>query len=179
MKKKIFIIVLLIGLLITITGCNKDKKSTAKKKVSTDKEIVLKDEGFGTTTMTYSKDKDYVIKEEHSGKYTELTITSEKENFKMQLYHFDTSSASFGIGKANRSGSEGFMEYTWNNYKGYTYNGDKNSISFNILLKDDSKSSKALFGSMEYVDVNTANVTETFRGENIQKLLNSITFEEK
>ena len=179
MKKKIVLSLLIVLSLIMITGCNKDKKNTTKKKVSTDKEIVLKDEGFGTTTMIYSKDKDYKIEEEHSGKYTELTITSEKENFKMQLYHFDTSSASFGIGKANRSGSEGFMEYTWNNYKGYTYNGDKNSISFNILLKDDSGSSKALFGSMEYVDVNTANVTETFRGENIQKLLNSITFEEK
>ena len=83
-KTLIIVGVLLIVLsLVMITGCNKDKKSTTKKKVSTDKEIVLKDEGFGTTTMTYSKDKDYVIKEEHSGKYTELTITSEKDNFKI------------------------------------------------------------------------------------------------
>ena len=71
------------------------------------------------------------------------------------------------------------MEYTWNNLKGYTYNGDKFSISFNVLLKDNSNSSKALFGQMSYIDNNTANIEETFRSEGFQKILNSITFEEK
>jgi len=178
MKKKLFIGVLLVALIAAITGCNKEKdKSKQKTTKETDKKIVLKDDSFGTTTMTYSKDKDYEIKEEHTGKYTQLTITSQKENFELQLYHIDTTSASFGIGKANRSGSIGFMEYTWNGLKGYTYNGDKSSISFNVLLKDDSNSSKALFGQMSSSNTN-ANIEETFRSEDFQKVLNSIAFEE-
>ncbi|MBP3840712.1 MAG: hypothetical protein IK997_01150 [Bacilli bacterium] len=180
MKKKLFIGALLIVLFVTITGCGKDKNTNKTKTIrEEDKKIVLKDDSFGTTTMTYAKDKDYEIKEEHTGKYTQLTITSQKENFELQLYHFDTTSANFGTGKANRSNSNGFMEYTWNSLKGYTYNGDKFSISFNVLLKDNSNSSKALFGQMSYIDNNTANIEETFRSEGFQKILNSITFEEK
>ena len=178
MKKKLFIGVLLLGLIITITGCSKDKVVKKIKKEDPDKKIVLKDESFGTTTMTYSKDKDYVIKEDNSGKYTELTITSETEGFELQIYHIDITSAGFGTSKANRSGSTGFMEYTWNSLKGYTYNADKNMISFNILLKDNSNSSKALFGQMSSTNTNT-NVEEIFRSEEFQKILNSITFEEK
>lgn len=179
MKKKIALVLMLVFTVFALTGCNtnKDTKTKTEKK-DTDKQIVLKDEGFGTTTFTYSKDKDYVVKEETGGKYKSLIISSEKENFELQIYHFDTTSASFGTGKANRSDSNGFKEYTWNNYKGYTYNGDKDLISFNILLKDNSNSSKALFGQMQPLNRNEANIEETFRGDNIQKLFNSISFKE-
>lgn len=179
MKKKIALVLMLVFTVFALTGCNKNKVTKTKTaKKDTDKQIVLKDEGFGTTTFTYSKDKDYVVKEETGGKYKSLIISSEKENFELQIYHFDTTSASFGTGKANRSDSNGFKEYTWNNYKGYTYNGDKDLISFNILLKDNSNSSKALFGQMQPLNRNEANIEETFRGDNIQKLFNSISFKE-
>ncbi len=179
MKKKIALGLMLVITIFALTGCGKKTETKTKTvKKNTDKQIVLKDEGFGTTTFTYSNDKDYVVKEDASGKYKELTISSESENFELQIYHFDTTSASFGTGKANRSDSNGFMEYTWNKYKGYTYNGDKDLISFNILLKDDSNSSKALFGQMEPLNSTDANIEETFRGESVQKLLNSISFEE-
>lgn len=179
MKKKIALVLMLVFTVFALTGCNKNKDTKTKtEKKDTDKQIVLKDEGFGTTTFTYSKDKDYVVKEETGGKYKSLIISSEKENFELQIYHFDTTSASFGTGKANRSDSNGFKEYAWNNYKGYTYNGDKDLISFNILLKDNSNSSKALFGQMQPLNRNEANIEETFRGDNIQKLFNSISFKE-
>jgi len=51
-------------------------------------------------------------------------------------------------------------------------------INFNILLKDAEGNSKVLFGSMSYVDYKEANVTELFKSEDFQSLLNSISFTE-
>ena len=174
--KKGIVLLLLVVCMIALTGCG--KKTTTKEKEE-DKKIVIKDEGFGTTTMTYSNNKDYKVEEEHSGKYTTVKVTSEKENFIIEMYHFDISSASYGIGKTNRSDSEGFLEYTWNNYLGYIYNANKSGVNFNIMLKDNSKGSKALFGTVSSVNSADENVIETFKSDSVQKLLNTIVFEEK
>lgn len=174
MKKKIVLSLMLIASLFMITGCE-SKKNEEKKKVkeeNTMKEIVLTDDNYGITTFKYDKEKDYEIKENAGGKYKELIITSEKENFELQIYHTDQSEDSYKIAKENRSNSDEFKEYTWNKYKGYSYNGSKTGISFNILLED----GKVLFGEFSYVDYKTADLTETFKGEAIQNLLNSITF---
>ena len=79
----------------------------------------------------------------------------------------------------NRSTSTEYKEYKWNKYNGYSYDGDKYSINFNILLKENDNKAKVLFGAMEYEDYKTADVSENFKSKSIQDLLNSITFEEK
>ena len=174
MKKKIVLSLMLIVSLFMITGCGSKKETTKKetKKEDTTKQIVLSDAGYGTTTFTYDKTKDYEVKEETGGKYKELTITSNEENFELQIYHTDQSEASYNVAKNNRSNSDEFKEYTWGKYEGYSYNGSKTGISFNILLED----GKVLFGEFDYVDYKTADITETFKGDSIQKLLSSITF---
>ena len=179
MKKKIVLSLMLIVSIFMITGCGskKEEKKKESKKEDTMKEIVLKDEGFGTTTFKYDKNKDYEIKEETGGKYKTLIISSEEENFEVEIYHVDTSDDGYNSTKENRSNSDEFKEYTWNKYKGYSYDGSKTGISFNILLKD-GKEAKVLFGEFDYKDYKTANIAETFKSVSIQNLLNSITFKE-
>ena len=174
MKKKIVLCLMLLVSVFMITGCGSKKESNKEKtkKEDTRKEIVLKDEGYGTTTFKYAKDKEYEIKEETGGKYKELIISSEKENFELQIYHTDQVEASYEIAKNNRSVREGFKEYTWNKLDGYSYNASKTSISFNILLED----GKVLFGVFDAINSDDADMPEAFSGDSIQDLLNSITF---
>jgi len=176
MKKKCLIFSLLLISLFVFTGCGKKEEST-NTKVDISKKLTLTDEGYGTTTFTYGEDKDYVVKDEHSGKYMTLKVTSEKENFELELYHTSTYAGSYETGKKNRSSSDEFKEYTWNGYKGYTYNGTNTSISFNILLDSSENEEKVLFGSMEYHNSNDMHVLDTFKSDDFQKLLNSIKFE--
>lgn len=179
MKKKIVLSLMLIVSLFMITGCG-SKKTEKKKETKKDdsiKEIVLKDEGFGTTTFKYDKDKDYEVEIKEGGKYKTLVISSEKENFEVEIYHTDTSDDGYNSLKESRSNTDEFKEYTWNKYNGYSYDGSKTGISFNILLKDGAEA-KVLFGEFDYKDYKTADVSETFKGESVQKLLNSITFKE-
>ncbi|MCR4581177.1 MAG: YgdI/YgdR family lipoprotein [Bacilli bacterium] len=173
MKKKIFVCLFALMMVFTLTACGSKNQTKDDRK-----EITIKDEGYGTTTLKYSKDKDYEVKEETGGKYKTIKVTSKKENFDLELYHTDTAIESYRAGKENRKSTKEFKEYTWNNYQGYSYDGSKYMINFNILLKDAEGNSKVLFGSMSYVDYKEANVTELFKSEDFQNLLNSISFTE-
>ena len=180
MKKKIVLSLLLIVSLFMITGCGSNKKEEKKKetkKEDTMKEIVLSDKEFGTTTFKYDKNKDYEVKIEEGGKYKTLVISSKKENFEVEIYHVDSSDDGYKSLKENRSKTDEFKEYTWNKYEGYSYDGSKTGISFNILLKD-GKEAKVLFGEFDYVDYKTADIIETFKSDSVQNLLKSITFKE-
>lgn len=178
MKKKIILSFAIILTLCLITGCSKKSENNSKKNVSSDEEIIIKDEGFGTTKLSYSKDKDYKVSFDNTGKYTTVKVESEKENFVLEMYHFDSVVVSYEEGKENRKNSNEFKEYKWNGYEGYSYNGDKYSIDFNVLLKTNDNKVKALFGTVSYSDSNTANVSEVFKSSEFQKLLKSISFEE-
>ncbi len=178
---KFLLLFLCVGVVLTGCGKKKDGESSSSKKNDDMKEIVISDDGFGVTTLKYSKDKDYEVKEKDGGKYTTVIIKSKKENFALELYHFDTFIGSYEDIQTNRSKDNEYKEYKWNGFDGYSYNGDKYSINLNILLKasESDNKAKALFGSMEYYDYSTSNVSETFKGKAVQDLLNSITFEEK
>ena len=66
----------------------------------------------------------------------------------------------------------------WNKYDGYSYNGDKYSIDFNIYLDEiaDTNMMIGLFGTVKYINYNEANVTEDFNSEDVQNFLNTLTF---
>ncbi len=171
--KKVLVSLLLVVTLFSLTGCGKDEPK--KENV---KNIVISDEGFGTTTLSYSNDLDYEVKEETGGKYKEYTIKSVKENFELQLYHTDIYENGYNANKDIRSKVQGYKEYKWGNLEGYSYGASKDSIKFNIVLKVEEGKYKLLFGSMESIDYNNANIPETFESDNVQKLLNSIKFSE-
>ena len=170
MKKKILFGLFVILAVVTLTGCGKKEDNNLK-------DITLKDEGYGTTVLKYNKDKDYTIKEETGGKYKELDIRSESDKIRIQLYHTDSYEESYNAGKNNRKESTGFKEYTWNGLNGYIYNADKNSVSFNILLKVNDKKAKVLFGEISTTNT-SADALSIFTGDEFQKMMNSITFTE-
>ncbi|MBR1817776.1 MAG: hypothetical protein IJ772_02900 [Bacilli bacterium] len=175
MKKKIALILCIGIAFLGITGCGKKEE---EKKTENLSKIELKDEGYGTTTFAYNKDFDFEIKENHSGKYTELIINSEGKNFEWQMYHTDSTEKSYETGKENRKNSKGFKEYEWNGKKGYIYNADKFSLDFNILLNTSDGDAKVLFGSLSYKDSTKADVLNYFQSEEFQKIMNSIEFKE-
>jgi len=177
MKKKILIVLLIVVTLVGLTGCNKkeekgDVKTTTTTTAAANK-IVLNDKGFGKTELSFDKNKDYKLKEETNGKYISIDVESEKENFELQLYHFDTNKNSYETGKKNREKSGDYKEYTWGKFKGYSFDGSKFSIKFNIQLTDD----KALFGELDSQD-KKVDIREVFKSADFQKLLNSISFTE-
>ena len=185
--KKILISLLLAVTIVSLTGCGKKNetkgndttnKNETINNVVTTKNITLEDEDFGITTFTFDGNKDYEIREEYAGKYVDVTISSKNDNFKLQLYHFLTNDISYENNKESRKESSNYKEYKWNNFDGYTYNGSKNSIDFNIFLKNNNGEVKALFGSMEYKDDETANIPEFFESDTFQKFINTITFSE-
>lgn len=180
MKKSLKFLLLVLCVGVILTGCGKKKEGeTTTKKDDNMKEVVISDDGFGVTKLKYSKDKDYEIKTEDGGKYTTIIIKSVKENFKLELYHFDTFIGTYEDGQTNRSKNNEYKEYKWNGFSGYSYNGDKYSIDMNALLKENDNKAKALFGTLSNVNDKDANASETFKGKDVQDLLSSITFEEK
>lgn len=165
MKKFVLSLVALVSI-ITLAGCGvKDTR----------KEVVITDTGFGTTTLKYDENKDYTVKTNEGGKYTEVVIKSVTDNFEIELYHTDVTASLYASTKENRKeNSEGYQEFKWNNYEGYIYNADKYSLKF--LIKYDDK--HALFGDVSAYNYNSANMLEDFKGESIQALLNSVNFKE-
>lgn len=179
MKKKALLMLLLLVAVFTLSGCKKDEKNEEKETKENNKiEIVISDEGFGKTTLSYDKDKDYEVKQEKTGKYTTTTIVSKKENFKLELYHFDTVEDSWNLQKDSRSKKDGYKEYNWNKLEGYSFEGDKYSVKLNVKLATSDYKIKALFGEMSYESYAEADVLNTFNSSSVQDLLNSITFKE-
>lgn len=175
MKKIMYTLAVLV-LVVTITGCGSKKEKKSNNETMT---IEDKNNGF-KTTFTYPKDKKFEIEDaKEEGKYKEVIIKNTDKNIKMDLYYFEIYDSSFESAKESRSNSDNYKEYTWNGYKGYIYNGNKYSLLFNILLKgeSDGKMGVGLFGSVDYLDYNSANVLESFNSSDIQDLLNTIKFE--
>ena len=173
--KKILVSLLLVVALVSLTACGKKED---KKEEQNTKEVVINDEGFGKTTLAYNKDLDYKVDEAHDGKYMDVIISSENENFEFELYHFDISETGYNLNKENRKNQEGYKEYKWNGLEGYVYNVSNDSTYINILLKNNDGQLKALFGSLTSINYNTANIPGVVESDNFQKLLNSIKFSE-
>ena len=179
MKKKALLILLLITAVFTLSACKKDEGETKKEEQQeTKKEIVIKDEDFGTTTLSYDENKDYEVTQEKTGRYNTTTIVSKKENFELELYHTDSVVVSWNELKEDRSSKNGYKEYSWNKLEGYSYDGSKYSIRFNVKLATSDNNVKVLFGEMRYESYEDADVLNTFNSSSVQDLLNSITFKE-
>ena len=172
MKKKILIIgiiiIIIAGLLIVTISNN-------------EKELVLKDEKTGyITTFKYSKNQTFEITNEDkdSGKFVQMTVENKANNIELEMYYFEQSKSSYDSSKDSRKDDEGFKEYKWNNYEGYIYNVSNDSLYFNILLKDETEDNLAigLFGSVNAIDYNEANIPESFNSKEFQNFMKSTKF---
>ena len=172
--KSILVIGLMIIVLFTFTGCGKkDEKEDLKS-------IIYKDEKSGyTLTFKAPKDSKFEVKEEqNTGKFNEMIINNEDLNVSLDIYYVEMTDSSYNSGKEARSADEGYKEYKWNKYDGYSYNGDKYSTYFEVYLDNDNSEGMmiGLFGSVEYINYDNANVLEAFNSDDLQKFLSSMEF---
>ena len=173
MRKNILIvgiILMLIASLFVLTGCEKNK------------EIVLKDNKTGyTTTFKYPESQNFNIVDEdqESGTFVEMTIENQEKNIELEMYYFEESDSSYELSKEGRKDADGYKEYKWNNYEGYIYSVDNNSLYFNVLLHKETSEDDmdiGLFGSLTSINYDESNVPETFDSKDFQDFMNSMEF---
>ena len=145
------------------------------------KELVLKDNKTGYTTIfKYPKSQTFEITDEdqEGGKFAEIIVKNEANNIELEMYYYEESKNLYNTIKEDRKEDEGYKEYKWNNYEGYIYNVDDESLYFSILLQDETEESDAicLFGSVDAIDYNEANTPEAFDSEEFQNFMKSIEF---
>ncbi len=174
--------------LLLITGCGEKKENNNQdtkipdKKEETSELVILDSKTGYTTTFTYPNEKKYSIKKTiDTGKFVNVVFEIPEKNLSFDVYYFESTTSSYDTLMENRKGSKGFKEYKWNSYSGYTYNGDKYSVDFNIFLSkiEDTNNMVGLFGTVEYIDYSKANVLEDFNSEEVQNLLNTVKFKVK
>ena len=174
MKNKlliVFLIIVLIGSAILLSGCG--------KKMS---EITIKDNKTGyTAVFKYPEEQTFKVTDEDqdSGKYVEMTIENEANNIELEVYFFDESKNIYNSSKDNRKDDEGFKEYNWNKHEGYIYNVDDDSLYFNIVLQDETADGGiiGLFGSVSKLDYNKeTKILESFDSKDFQDFMNTVEF---
>lgn len=179
MKKVVFSIIsiiLIIVVLFTFICCRKNKKNE-------EKEVIYKDEKSGyTLKFKIPQDSKYLVKDidQEGGRFAELTMENKEKNVEIVMYYFEITDENYKKIQQDRVETAGYKEYKWNQYDGYSYLGDKYSVSFNMYLKGETDTSRAvcLFGSMEYINNDNANSLETFNSEEFQKIMNTMEFSE-
>ena len=179
MKKLLFIVlpvILVIVVLLIFVGFKKNKKDEIK-------EIVYKDNKSGyTLKFKIPKNSQYVVKDinQEGGRFAELIMENKEKNVELQMYYFEITDENYKKIKQDRSETAGYKEYKWNNYDGYSYLGDKYSVSFNMYLKEETDNNRAvcLFGSMEYINNDNANSLEVFNSEEFQNMMQTMEFSE-
>ena len=176
-KKKLFVLALVLLSLFAFTGCGKgndEKKDEVKNQI-----IYLDDNSGYKVTFDYKNNEKYEItRTNESGKFKEIIFENKDKNLKFDIYFTETYIGSYNTQKTNRNASKGYKEYDFGSYKAYAYNADKYSLDFNVLLdsNEDKNVEVILFGNVEYIDYSTANVEETFNSSDVQEFLKTIKF---
>ena len=175
MKKKILAILLSLTLVLTITGCGKDKKEEKKESSKT---LTYEDGGYKTTFKDATNGNFELKDGSTGGKFKEVKLTNKEKNIEVTMYYAEMVDETYDSMENSRKDDEGYKTYKWNKYEGYIYDADKYSLNFNIHLanKEDKEYGVILFGEVSAIDNKTANVLEDFNSDEVQKLLNSIEF---
>lgn len=175
MKKKILVFFLSLTLVLTITGCGKDKKEEKKENAKT---LTYEDGGYKTTFKDTTNGNFELKDVSTGGKFKEVQLVNESKNIKITMYYVEMVDETYEVMENSRLEMKGYKTYKWNNYEGYIYDADKYSLNFNIHLakKEDKEYGVILFGEVSAIDSSKANVLEDFNSDEVQKLLNSIEF---
>ena len=181
MKRKLLLLLLIPVLLLGITACG--SKSDDKQK-DTKKEIVLQDTNLGfKTTFTYKEGEGYsdVEVDKDTGASTQIEFDNEKLDLDFQMYYNTMRISSYRTSQNNRSGQKYYKEYKFNNYEAYAYSEYDSKVYLNILLKvEEDDTADVLFISIDRIDDNKdIIVADVVAGKKVQKLLNTIKFEQK
>lgn len=176
MKKKILAILLSLTLVLTITGCGKDKKEEEKKENV--KTLTYEDGGYKTTFKDATNGNFELKDGSTGGKFKEVKLVNESKNIEATMYYVEMVDETYETMENSRKEKKGYKTYKWNNYEGYIYEADKYSLNFNIHLakKEDKEYGVIIFGEVSAIDNKNANVLEDFNSDEVQNLLNSIEF---
>lgn len=175
MKNKLFLIILVLVGLFTITGC--DKNSNSSNNSSNNTIIISSDEKDYKTTFK-SGDSGFTQKDP---KYSQ--IHSEKLGVFISFDYIESPKETYDYYKThNLFGYEykdgDVTDYTWGKYSGYTYNVDKKEMYFRILLVDDKENSIVLTGYVGDKHTNDdLDMVKVFDSKEFQDFLNTIKFE--
>lgn len=172
MKNKLFILLLIPVLVLTLTACTKKEGNTTNEK-----KLELVDSNYGTTTFiiddTYTE-----IEESKGGASTELEFENETLDLDYDMYYTTMRKASYNTSKETRSKQKYYKEYKFGNYEGYAYGEYTSSMNLNIILSEDGEDYTVLFVSIDRHDSNEKKIVSDIIAEKeTQSFLNSIKYE--
>jgi len=175
MNKKILLGVLVIISLFLVTGCDNTTSSTYDQNAfvlhygDTSYAATLKKED-NQNFILYSKDKTTYM-------YEKLTISNKNLNILFDLRFTDVTKEEYDLLNESRKTAAEYKEYTWNGYKGYSYDGNNYNISYVILVDDANEQRyKIVQGSLSYYNKENSNVTDAFKSDEFQKFINTIEY---
>ena len=175
MKKKLLLLIILLpALLLTVTGCDKEKEPIQKEEK---KEITLSDSTFGyETKFKYDKDENYSDVEENlGGASTEIEFENKDLDVEFQMYYTKMSKTSYEKTQETRSAQKYYKEYTYGKYKAYAYGESSSGININILLDVDStETAKVIFVAIDRLDTNEEVVVADVLDKDLKDFFNSI-----
>lgn len=168
--KKIFLSLLILIGVLTITACGKSSTNDLIKIVD------KKDRGYVTTFQT--KNNNFVQKDPQYNH-----VDNEKLGIFLTFDYIESSKESYEYYKTHNflgvqySANE-VKDYKWNNYSGYSYGIKENEMSFRILLEDDGENVVVLdvfVGPKE----KTVDFAKIFESNDFQNFLNSVEFQKE
>lgn len=167
MKKKIFLIILLIPILL-LTGCGKEDNR---------KTISLVDPVFGYhTEFKYDPKENYSEpKYEEGGASKSITFENKDLDVEFQMYYTKMMKKNYEVSKETRSKQKYFKEYKFGKYKAYAYGEYPSGIYLNILIGVDStETAHVLFVSIDRLDNNENIVVADVLDKELKEFFNSI-----
>jgi hypothetical protein len=170
MRKKLFILALLILPILLLTGCE-------GKKVDTRKSINITDPVFGySTTFKYEKEENFSeVKSVEGGAYKEIEFENPDLDVEFQMYYTKMSKNSYDKSKVSRAAQKYYKEYNFNGYESYAYGDYSSGLYLNILLGVDSTdTAKILFVSIDRLDTDETKVVAEIVDKELKEFFNSI-----
>ncbi len=168
--KKIWILLLLPLLLVTLTACSGAGKT-----------IVLKDDNLGFKTTFKYKEKDNFsdVTENDEGASKAIAFKNEELDVEFEMYYNTMRSATYKDSQKTRSAQKYYKEYKFGDYEAYAYGNYDSGVYLNILLAtEENDMVDVLFVSLDRIDNNTdVIVYDILEKKTLQNFFNSIKFE--
>lgn len=133
------------------------------------------------TTFKYPAKKGYKAEkvEEDTGTLQKVNFINEEKNVKFEIYYYETSNTLYERNKSLRANNDNYKEYKFGNYDAYSYTAGGVLQADILLKKDDNDRNLVLYIYMDkYNNEQDANMNEIFNSEEVQKMLNTVKFEQ-
>ena len=140
--KKIYKIITILLIVIVITGCTSKKpKEEEEEKELLKYSVTIFDEAHEYfTTLNYEgEDELFTIKKQKlsidDDGFQHNLIESRSMSINLEAYHSEGKVGTLDELKKKYENTEGYKEYTWNNYPGFLYNANENEASFALIVE--------------------------------------------